>query len=312
MAAVLDKIPEWHVGKFNVTELVKDTIAEFSDDDVTGLAGEMAFRALMALAPFLLFLVGLTAILNNFFAVGDITDRLVERAEEVMPEDAAGVFGSMLDQVVESQGLGAAAFGLVAAFWAASAAIDVAIKGFNRAYDVKEDRGLIRRKAISLGLTAIFGGFILASILLITMGRIFAGAAGEAFDMEGTALTLFSWLSIPAALVLVTIAVAVLYWLAPNTGARLRLISPGAVVFVIGWVVASLIFGEYISRFGDFNETYGAIGAVIVLLLWLYWSSIVLFVGVEVNAVLARRHDDEYLDEKGERPESPAGSQAKP
>jgi membrane protein len=312
MAAVLDKLPQWHVGRTNVTEVVKDLVAEFSDDDVTGLAGEMAFRALLALAPFLLFLVGLAAILNNFFAVGDITDRLVERAEDVMPEDAVGVFESMLNQVVESQGLGAAAFGLIAALWAASAAIDVAMKGFNRAYDVKEDRGFIRRKAVSLGLTAIFGGFILASILLIATGRIFAGAAGEAFEMEGTALTLYNWFSIPAALVLVTIGVAMLYWLAPNTDSKFRWISPGAVVFVIAWAAASLIFGEYVSRFGDYNETYGAIGAVIILLLWLYWSSIVLFAGMEINAVLARRYDDEYLDDKDERPESPAGSQANP
>ncbi len=151
---------------------------------------------------------------------------------------------------------------------------------------------------------------MLAAAMLVATGAIMAGGIGEALGWESQLVRLWNWLTLPAALLLVTVAVALLYWLAPNTGHQFRWITPGAVLFTTGWVIASLAFAYYVANFASYNRTYGSIGAVIILLVWLHWTSFILLVGGELNAVLARRHDAEYQREEGSAPAS--GSRAQP
>ena len=150
MVAILDKLPDVHVGHFHLTSVVRDTLVEVSDDDVPGLAAEMAYHSILALFPFLLFLAGLTAVINRFVALGNLTDRIVDRASDILPEDATSLFRSFLDQIVKSRGEGALIIGLLASLWAASAAIGCVMKALNRAYDVQENRGFFARKAVAL------------------------------------------------------------------------------------------------------------------------------------------------------------------
>jgi len=310
MAIIIDRLPRWRVGEVDVTGVAKETIREVSDDDVSGLSAEMAYHTILALFPFLLFLAGLTSLIDNLFRVGNLTDRIVDKAAQIMPEDATSLLRSFTEEVVNADGGIAIAIGLGGALWASSSAIGSAMKALNRAYDVEEDRGLVRRKLVSLGLTVLFGGLMLAAAILIATGGIIAGGVGEAFGWESQLVRLWNWLTLPAALALVTFAVALLYWLAPNTGHQLRWITPGAVLFTIGWVVASLAFAYYVANFASYNRTYGSIGAVIILLVWLYWTNFLLLVGGELNAVLARRHDEAYRQENGSRASS--GSRAQP
>ena len=311
MAAILEKLPQWQVGKLDVTSIAKETIREVSDDDVSGLAAEMAYHSILAIFPFLLFLAGLTSIVDNLFGVGNLTDRIVEKASHVMPQDATTLLRSFTQEVVNSQGAGAIIFGLAAAVWSASSAVGAAMKGLNRAYDVKEDRGFVRRKLTAIGLTLFCGAFVLAAAMLIATGQFMAGGIGNALGWHHEFVLAWNWLTIPVALTLVGAGAAVLYWLAPNTGHEFRWITPGALLFVIGWSLASFGFTIYISKFSSYNRTYGALSAMIILLVWLYWSNLLLLIGGELNAVLARRHDAEYKGEQGNRPAG-GGSKAKP
>jgi len=312
MAAILDKLPDVHVGRLDVTSVVRETVREVSDDDVPGLAAEMAYHSILALFPFLLFLAGLTAVINRFFDVGNLTDRIVDRASDILPEDATSLFRSFLDQIVKSRGEGALIIGLLASLWAASAAIGCVMKALNRAYDVQENRGFFARKAVAIVLTVLFGGLILTASVLIGTGQFMAGGIGRAFGWHSQFVTLWNWLTFPLALVLVTFAVSLLYWLAPATRHSYRWITPGALLFVVGWVVASVGFAIYISNFGSYNRSYGSTAAVIVLLVWLYWSSLLLLIGGELNAVLARREDPDYRAEQGVKPQTASGSRAQP
>ncbi len=307
MAAILEKLPRVSVGDVDFTSIVKETVKEVSDDDIGGLAAEMAYHSILAIFPFLLFLAGLTSIIDNVFGVGNLTNRIVDKASNVMPQDATSLLRSFTNEVVNSQGTGAIIFGLVGALWAASSATSTAMKALNRAYDVKEDRGFVRKKLISLGITVIFASFVLTAAILIGTGTVVAGGLGHALGWHSQFVTLWNWLTLPAAVLLITIAVALLYWLAPNTGHKWQWITPGALLFVVGWLIASLAFAFYISRFGSYNRTYGSLGAVIVLLIWLYWTNILMLIGGELNAVLARRHDPEYRSEQGARPADGSG-----
>lgn len=310
MAAWIGRLPHWRVGQVDLTDVARETIKEVNDDDVSGLSAEMAYHAILALFPFLLFLTGLTAVVDNVFPVGDLTQRIVDKASQVMPEDATSLIESFTTEVVNSQGTTAIVIGLVGSMWAASAAIGAAMKALNRSYDVTEDRGFVRRKLVALGLTLLFGGLMLAAALLIATGTFMASEIGGALGWEDQAIRLWNWVTIPVALMLVTLAVALLYWLAPNTGHAFTWITPGALLFTLGWVIASLGFAFYVSNFASYNRTYGSIGAVIILLVWLYWSNFILLVGGELNAVLARRHDEEYQRENGGAEKS--GSAAQP
>jgi len=228
-----------------------------------------------------------------------------------MPEDATSLLRSFTQEVVQSQGTGAIIFGFLGSLWAASNAVGSAMKALNRAYDVREDRGFLHRKATAIVLTLLFAGLLLAAAGLILTGGVMAGGIGRALGWPEQFALLWNWLTLPAALAMVTTAVAMLYWLAPNTGHAFRWITPGAALFIVGWLSASLAFGFYISRFGSYNRTYGSLAAVIILLLWLFWSNVLLLLGGELNAVLARREDPEYRQDQGQRP-SAAGSKAQP
>lgn len=309
MAAVLDKLPQVTVGGTDLTGITKETIHEVQDDDVAGMAAEMAYHSILAIFPFLLFLAGLTSILDNLFNVTDMTDRIIDKAGKVMPEDAQSVLRGFTDEVVNSDGTGAMIFGLAASFWAAQSAIGSAMKALNRAYDVKDDRSFIRKKLVAFGITILFFGLMLSAAILLATGQLVSGGIGGLLGWEGAFVNLYNWLSLPAALLLVGLAVGILYALAPNTEHQWRWVSPGTMLFVVAWALGSLAFAAYISRFGAYNRTYGSIGAVIMLLVWLYWTNFILLVGGELNAVMARREDEAYQAESnrtGRTSDSPA------
>ena len=297
MAAVLDKLPQWSVGGTDVTGIAKETIHEVQDDDVAGMAAEMAYHSILAIFPFLLFLAGLTSIIDSLFNVTDLTDRIIDKAGQVMPEDAQSVLRGFTDEVVNSDGTGAMIFGLVASFWAAQTAIGAAMKALNRAYDVTDDRSFVRKKLVAIGITVLFFGLMLCAATLLATGQFVSGGIGSALGWERTFVNIYNWFSLPVALLLVGLAVGILYALAPNTEHQWRWVSPGTMLFVVAWALGSLAFAAYISRFGAYNRTYGSIGAVIMLLVWLYWTNFILLVGGELNAVIARREDEAYQSE---------------
>ena len=299
MAINLERIGGWRPGGVDVGPIAKETAKEIADDDVPGLAAEMAYHSILAIFPFLLLLAGLASLVDNVFPVEDPTQRVVDKASQTMPDDAVSVIESFTAEVVSADGGLAIAVGLVGSLWAASSAVGTAMKALNRAYDAKEDRGFVRRKLTALALTILFTGAILLAAALLALGALWAGGIGSALGWEEQFADAWNYMTPVAALLLLIFAVAMLYWLAPSTGHQLRWITPGTALFVVGWLAASYVFSFYVSNFASYNRTYGSIGTVIILLVWLYWSNLLLLVGGELNAVLARRHDDEYQREEG-------------
>ncbi len=312
MAAIFERLAAIRVGRLDLTAVAQATAREVRDDDVPGLAAEMAYHSILALFPFLLFLAGITSIVEPVFGVGNLTDRIVEKASHVMPGDATSLLRSFTSEVVQSKSWSAIVIGLGGSLWASSSAVGVAMKALNRAYDVKEDRGFIRRKLVAIALTLAFAVFLIAATVLVSTGSVMAGGIGQAMGWHSGLVQLWNWVTLPAAVALVMLGVAMLYWLAPNTKHEFRWVTPGSLFFTVGWLAASLLFAAYISRFGSYNRTYGSLGAVIILLVWLHWTSLILLVGGELNAILARREDPQYRREQGADRMSPAGTRARP
>ncbi|HUF53517.1 MAG TPA: YihY/virulence factor BrkB family protein [Dehalococcoidia bacterium] len=232
MAVQLDlkSLPEWRVGGVDVTAVGRETVEQVGDNDLPGLSAEMAYHSTLALFPFLLFLAGLTAVVDAVFGIQNLTDRLVEQLGEIVSSDAHSVAESVVQEVRQSRGA------------SGSSVIGTAMKGLNRIYDLEEDRGMIKRKLVAVGLAMVFCGLLLMAAILVAGGEIIGGAIGDRIGLGDQASSLMGWLMWLLSVLLLVLAVTVLYWLGPAGEKRLRWVTPGAAVFAVGWVLASAIF----------------------------------------------------------------------
>jgi membrane protein len=311
MAVLSNRLPHVRVAGTDVTDVAKETIAELQDDDVSGLAAEMSYHSILAIFPFLLFLAGITALIDDIFSVPDLTDQIVEKAGKVMPEDAQSLLRSFTEELVAAPGGWAMAVGLFGSLWATMSCVKTAMKALNRAYDATENRGFVRKNLTAFALTITVVGLIFAGTAILASGAAMAGGAGEALGWADEFAMAWTVASVPVSLLLIAMAVALLYWLGPAVKHSFEWVSPGAILFVVLWIAASIGFSWYVSNFGDYNRTYGSIGAVILLLIWLYWTNFIMLVGAELNAVVARRKDREYQRDPN-RHEHPSGTPANP
>ena len=280
---ILDRLPDWSIGELNLKRLTKETVAQIGDNDIPGLSAEMAYHSALAFFPFLLFLAGMTAVLDRIFGIEDLTGRIVAQLGEVLSADATAVAEAVIEEVRQSQGTWAAIFGFIGALWAGSSVIGSAMKGLNRIYDRKETRPMIPRKLLSMGLAVVFSMLLLAAVILIGAGELIAEALTDRLGLGTRGESVFALLAWPLSVLLVAGAVALLYWLGPAGDKQFRWVTPGAGIFAVGWLLASAIFALYISNFDSYTTAYGTLGAMIILLIWLYWSNFLLLMGAQVN-----------------------------
>ena len=262
---------------------------EVGEDDLSGAASELAYKFFLALFPFFIFITALAGFATDIFGIDDPRQEIMSVLGEALPADAYSVLNTQVDAVVQSKNAGLLSVGILGAIWASSSGVGSFMKALNRVYEVKETRPIWKRYGIAVGLTALGGGFIVGSLALVLAGQFFGLRLADAVGLEGAAATLFLIARWPLAIVLLLTAVAFLYWAAPNIDVPFKWISPGAIVFVATWLPATLAFGLYVANFGSYGQTYGALGGVVVLLVWLYLTSFVLLLGAQFNAVLAQQ-----------------------
>jgi membrane protein len=281
-------------------DIVKRTRKEIKDDNVTLIAAGVAFYSMLAIFP------ALIAVVTIYGLVAEPTDvqRQVDSFAESMPPGAGDLLTAQLDQIVRTSERSlsiALAISLAAALWSASAGIQSLIKGLNIIYDEQETRGFIRLRGLALVLTigaivVVLGALALIAVLPAVLREVGLGRAGE------LAVSIGRW---PALVVLVAVALAVLYRLGPDrANPRFRWMSWGALVAVVLWVAVSAGFSWYVSNFGSYGQTYGSLGAVIVLLLWLWLSALAALIGAELDAEIEReaaRHATSPEGPTGER-----------
>ncbi|CAM5280878.1 Ribonuclease BN OS=Stutzerimonas stutzeri OX=316 GN=CXK95_16990 PE=4 SV=1 [Stutzerimonas stutzeri] len=261
--------------------MLKRTIKEFSNDDMSTYASALAYRALFSLFPFLLFLMALLGFLNlsEFFAW------LREQAALALPAVAMEQVNPVIDQLQEQKS-GLLSVGILVALWTASAGFRSLMNAMNRAYDVDEGRPSWKLMLLSLLYTIGTAVILLASAGLMIVGPQVMEWLADLVGLKETIVLLWAWLRWPVVVFLMMLLVAVLYYVTPDVEQEFRFITPGSVLAVIVWIAASVGFGIYVQNFADYNATYGSIGAIIVLLLYFYISAAVLLLGAELNAVI--------------------------
>jgi membrane protein len=264
-------------------------LAGFRRHEMTDVAAALTYYAMMSLFPAVVLATSLFSLIGDRQTVSDAVDYFARQGADQSTQDA---IRTVMDKIVSASG-GAVSFALgisiLIALNGASGAFGAAGRALNRVYAVNEDRGFVRRKLSDLGMT-----LVIVLLLLIVIAALFLGG-GFAKDLLGTiglgstAASVWLVLRWPLALGAALVAYALIYAYAPDLEPRrLRWISPGAAAGVAIWIVASIGFGIYIKNFSSYGAAYGAAGAVIVLLLWLWLSSCAFLFGAELNAELER------------------------
>jgi membrane protein len=255
------------------------------EDDCPGLAAQLAYFVLLFLFPFLMLLVA-----GAGLAVDDpesVLETLAERMGGFLPEDAVGLLVEYVDRTLRSRTSGVLFFALLLVLGSGSAASQAIVKAANRAYDVRETRPFFKIWGISilmgLGVTLLVGALAFA-----TFGPEIGGYVRRMTGLPGVFLVFWGTLSWALAFLAVTLALAVLYYLAPNAELPFKWITPGGLAATVLMLAASVALNLYVSNIGRYDQVYGQLGAVVVLMLWLYITGLTVLIGVEMNAVLAR------------------------
>lgn len=261
-------------------ELAKESVKEFIDDDMVTHACAIAYEALLSLFPFIIFLIALL----GFLELSSFFEWLQERAQLLLPQEAMQPVSEAINTLNQKNG-DMLSFGMIMALWTASAAMRATMHALNFAYGVTESRPIWKRFSLSIFYTIGIAAMLIAAGILLAVGpRAMQWVAHQA-GMEKLFVILWTWLRWPMGLLLMTLALGVIYYVAPDVEQEFRFITPGATLAVIAWIAASLGFNYYVSNFGDY-AVYGSIGAIIVLLLYFFISASILLFGAEINAVI--------------------------
>lgn len=267
------------------------TVKEFVDDEMSTYASALAYQMLFSLFPFLLFLIALI----GFLHLPDFFSWLRLQSELVLPPQALEQVNPVIDQLQQSKG-GLLSVGIVIALWTASAGVRLMMSAMNAAYDVPEGRPVWKRFPLSVFYTIGIAGMMLGAAALMVLGPQVMEWIAARVGLQEAVVTLWTILRWPAIIILMMVAVALMYYVMPDVEQKFRFITPGSVLAVVVWIIASLGFAYYVKTFADYNAMYGSIGAIIVLLLYFYISAAVLLLGAEMNAVI------EHMVAEGKNP----------
>jgi len=266
--------------------IARKTFREFSDDQCTDLAAALTYYSVLALFPALLALVSLLGL----FGQAGKTEQLVGVLSDMGAGSVADTIKGPLEQLTSNSSAGLAlVIGIAGALWSASGYVGAFGRAMNRIYEIQEGRPFWKLRPLMIIIT--LAAVILAG--LVAVGLVVSGpvarAIGDAIGLGGTAVTIWGIVKWPVLLLLAALVVAILYYATPNIKQpKFRWISLGAVVAIITWVVASALFGLYVSQFSNYNKTYGSLAGVIIFLLWLWLTNLALLFGAELNAEMER------------------------
>jgi membrane protein len=270
----------WKLGGLGVAELGRRVIAEIRNDDCLGRAAQLAYYFLFALFPFFLFLTTLL----GYLPIPNLLDRLLETLGQMLPGEALRLVEDNVRQLVTGQRGGLLSFGILAALWTSSSALTAIIDSLNRAYDVEEGRPFWKVRLTAMGITIGLSAFIVVALVLLTFGPQLGGWVADLVGLGRVFEVTWNIVRWPVIVGLLVVAIALLYYFAPDVEQEWTWITPGSACAVLGWLLASLGFAFYVNRFGSYNATYGSIGAVIVLLTWMYVTGLFILIGGEINA----------------------------
>lgn len=282
---------------------LRGTVSEAIEDRLGEWAAALTYYSVLSLFPGLLVLVALVGLLSD-----SLTRQLLDVVVPIVPPAGREILNAALENTQDGHGRAgvAAIIGLLIAAWSASSYVAGFMEAANVIFDVPEGRPLWKRLPIRFAITATTGVLLLTSVAIVVLSGRVAHAVGNALGLSPKVVDAYQVIKWPVLVILVGLLFAILYWAAPNARqGGWRWISPGSVLAVVLWLAASVGFGLYASKFASYNVTYGALGGVIVFLVWLWLSNLAILIGGELDAELQRQRALEAGLPPGQEPYLP-------
>lgn len=282
----LDDVKEGDLEEFDVTTktgFLKELLVRIKKVDVTGLGSQLAFFFLLSLFPLLIFIMTLLPFLNLDQA------EIFLLIRDYAPESVAMLIEDTLSDILKNRNGGLLSIGALATVWSASKGMNALTKALNRSYFTEESRSFVVARGMSVVFTVLLIAVLVVALVLPVFGQQIGVLVFSYMGLEEGFITLWSnlrWIVPP---VLIFFVFSLIYWLVPNLKIHFISVLPGALFATVGWILTSLGFSYYVSNFGSYSSTYGSIGAIIVLMMWLYFSAIILILGGQLNAVTFER-----------------------
>jgi membrane protein len=264
--------------------ILKRTVAEFREDNLGDAAAALTYYGLLAIFPALVALVSIVGLFGN---PAETTHTITRVVSQIGPSSAADTFSGPIKSITSNQSAAGILFvvGLLAALWSASGYVGAFIRASNVIYETPEGRPFWKLRPLQLAVTlAAIIAVALLTVALVLTGPIVDAVAGP-IGVGPTAQTIWNIAKWPVMLAVAIGIIALLYYASPNVKVRgFRWVTPGSVVAVAAWIVVSALFAFYVANFGAYDKTYGTLGGVVVLLIWLYLSNMAILFGHQLNA----------------------------
>lgn len=258
-------------------------IYRIGKDDASGLAAQLAYYFMLALFPMLIFILSLVPL----FQID--TDSVVKQIENNAPADTASIITGIIEDVMGNASGGLLSVGLILALWTASNGMTALMNSFNVAYDVEDSRNFFVSKGLAILFTVIIGVTLPLTMVSFTFGQEIGNLLFGPLGLDEEVRWVFSILRTALPAIIIFVVFVVLYTVAPNVKIKMKSVIPGALFSTIIWIIGTIGFGFYVSNFANYSKTYGSIGGVIVLMLWLYITGFILIIGAEINAIIHQR-----------------------
>ncbi|MDH6589523.1 membrane protein [Streptomyces sp. SAI-133] len=267
--------------------VMKGTLKEFKRDELTDRAAALTYYGILALFPALLALISMLGIAGR-----SATQQVLDNIQKLAPGAARDVLSNAVKQMQGQAGIGSimAVVGLVLAVWSASGYVAAFIRSANAVYDIPEGRPAWKVLPVRFGVTVVLMVLAVISALIVVFTGGLAQQVGTALGLGDTFLTVWSIAKWPVLVLLVTIMIAILYWATPNAKVRgFRWITPGSLLALVIWMIASAAFALYVANFASYNKTYGTFAGVIIFLVWLWITNLAILLGLEFDAEMHRQ-----------------------
>ena len=272
--------------RLGLVEFFKRTAKEINEDHLAAFAGNLTYKGLFALFPFAVFLLSLLGL----FGAPDLLNSLIEQARIVLPNDVVGLLEDQLLSIAETRAEGAFTAGaivsLLLALWGVSGAFRSVMEAMNVMYEIEEDRSFWKVYGISVFLSLGVAALLITALVLVVFGPEIGGAIADVVGLGYVFELVWNVVKWPVLICVVLFSFALVYYFAPAAEQRFRYVSPGSIMAVTMWLLFSLLFRLYVENFGSYSATFGSFAGIIILMLYIYYSSFIILVGAEMNQVI--------------------------
>lgn len=286
MKKVFDILVE-KFGEKEIFDFIKELYFRYEHDGVSEIGAQLAYYLVLSIFPFLIFFLSILA----YTPLTDVD--VLERILSAFPADTRNMLGDLINEIITKSSYTLISAGAIGGIWSSSNGIMSVIKAVNRAYDLEEDRPYWKLRGLSVLLTLGLAVVMIISLIVIGFGEVFLNMILVSYTWPS--YIIYKIIQILITLILIGVILSVLYKLAPSIkkGVEIKFKDalPGGLVAGFLLIVSSVGFSFYINNYGNYSKTYGSIGGIIVLLIWLYISSIVIVLGAEINAVMMSNKD---------------------